>query len=112
MAHTVFSQEPLRALTDNSRFGNVFAFLVQACLTSTMSTAYIQWVWRRCRQQAVSIGAMDAAFTADRDMLVLLKPGFISAFPAAAALALAVWYVALSTLQIYASERVYAGAFH
>jgi hypothetical protein len=73
------------------RFGTAFAFLVQVCFANTAGTACVQWVWRRCSQQALSINRIDAAFAVDRNMFMLLIPKFVSKFPGAAGLALIFW---------------------
>ena len=62
------------------------------CLANATGTAYIQWVWRRCRQQAIRIGAIDAAFSVDRNIFMLFVPGFVLVFPIAAGLVIILWY--------------------
>jgi hypothetical protein len=80
------------------RFGTAFAFLVKASLTTATGTAYIQWVWRICRQQPVTIGAVDSAFAVDRNPFLLLNWGFISDFQLPVLLAAILWCIPLSAL--------------
>ncbi|KAF2114839.1 hypothetical protein BDV96DRAFT_86392 [Lophiotrema nucula] len=80
------------------RFGTAFAFLVQICYANATGIAYVQWVWRRCRQQAIQIGTIDAAFAVDRNIFMFLKPGFVLKFPIAAGLALIFWCIPLPSL--------------
>ena len=75
------------------RLGTGFAFLTQICLAHAATVAYIQWVWRRCRQQTTQIALIDAAFAVDRNIFMLLNLRFISNFPVAAALIMVFWYV-------------------
>lgn len=75
------------------RFGTAFAFLVKTSLATATGTAYIQWAWRKCRQKAVTIGAVDAAFAADKKMLLLLQWDFLREFPIPFALALLLWLI-------------------
>jgi hypothetical protein len=75
------------------RFGTVFAFIVKTCLATATGTAYVQWVWTRCRQQAVTIGAIDAAFAVDKKILLLFQWDFLSEFPIPFVLAIILWYV-------------------
>jgi hypothetical protein len=75
------------------RFGTAFAFLFKTCLANATGIAYIQWVWRRCRQRAIRIDAIDNAFAADRNIFTLLDPAFVSKFPLAAGLMMILWYL-------------------
>jgi hypothetical protein len=75
------------------RFGTAFAFLVKTCFTTATGTAYVQWAWRRCRQKAVTIGAIDAAFAVDKNIFLLFRLDFLSDFPIAVVLAILLWYV-------------------
>jgi hypothetical protein len=79
---------------DLYRFGTTFAFLFHTCLANATGVAYIQWVWRRCRQRAVKINAIDKAFAADRNVFMLLNSAFVSNFPLATVLIVIFWYFA------------------
>jgi uncharacterized membrane protein len=75
------------------RFGTAFAFFFKACLANAIGIAYIQLVWRKCRQQSTAMSTIDAAFSADRNVSVLLRVDYIRRFPIASGLIAILWYV-------------------
>ncbi|PVH94820.1 hypothetical protein DM02DRAFT_675910 [Periconia macrospinosa] len=80
------------------RFGSAFAFLTQVCLAHAAGAACIEWIWRRCFQQATQIAVVDAAFAVDRNIFTLLDMRFVSRFPVATALAIVFWFLPLSSI--------------
>ena len=92
MANKVYYKSLLFSCAYYFRLGTALAFLVQACLVKATGIAYVQWVWRRCRQKPIQIGSIDAAFGISQDVFMFLKPGFVLGFPIPAGLALIFWY--------------------
>ncbi|KAF2490821.1 hypothetical protein BU16DRAFT_585187 [Lophium mytilinum] len=80
------------------RFGTAFAFFVKTCLTTATGTAYVQWAWRRCRQKAVTIDAINRAFAVDKNIFLFLNLNFLSEFPIAVVVAILLWCMPLSAL--------------
>lgn len=78
------------------RFGTAFALLTQVCLSNATTTAYIQWVWRRCRERGIQIRAIDAAFAVDRNILMFCHPSFPTEFRVVTLLAVIFRYVSIS----------------
>ena len=81
------------SFSDHPRFGTAFAFLVKTCLTAATGTAYVQWVWRRCRQKAVAIGAIDSAFAVEKNIFLFWNWDFLSDFQIPVVIAIILWYV-------------------
>ncbi|CAI6331975.1 unnamed protein product [Periconia digitata] len=80
------------------RIGTALAFLVQSCLAAAASTAYTQWVWRKCRQQAIKIGTIDIAFDISHNVFDFLKISFAREFGLVTLLAIAFWCMPLASL--------------
>ena len=78
---------------DVFRFRLALAFLTKACLVNATTTAYVQCIWWRCRERAVRIGALDAAFAVDRNVLMFFKSRYPFEFRLITILAIVFWYV-------------------
>ncbi|PMD60549.1 uncharacterized protein K444DRAFT_629480 [Hyaloscypha bicolor E] len=81
-----------------TRFGTAFTFLVKACLVSAVSTAYIQHIWVMFRQKSMSIGALDATFSATTDPFSFLSIEMLKRVKIGALLALLTWTIPLATI--------------
>jgi uncharacterized membrane protein len=95
---------PLVLPTNDHRFGTTLAFLFKACLAHATGIAYIQWLWRQCRQKAIPIGAIDAAFTVDRNIFIFLNMEFVFEFPFAAGLMVIFWYLPQAMKSLFAAN--------
>lgn len=75
------------------RYGNALAFLSKTCLAAAVSVAYHQQIWRTFRVKALSVGAIDAAFSAATDLTALMRWELIVKANIGAALAFIIWQV-------------------
>jgi hypothetical protein len=55
------------------RIGNFFAFVVQSSLATSMGFAYIQWLWMTLKDEEVSVGTLNSAFSALHSILFVSK---------------------------------------
>jgi hypothetical protein len=74
-----------------TRYGTAFTFLVKACLVSAVSTAYTQHIWVMFRQKSMSIGALDATFSATSDPFSFLSVEMLKRVKIGTLLALMTW---------------------
>ena len=59
-----FYLHPLLPRLRKNSLGNFFAVATATCLRIAISSAYIQYVWRRIKHKAVSLETVDNAFEA------------------------------------------------
>ncbi|KAH6708738.1 hypothetical protein BKA61DRAFT_678587 [Leptodontidium sp. MPI-SDFR-AT-0119] len=79
-----------------TRYGTAFTFLVKASLISAISTAYIQHIWVMFRKKPMSIGTLDATFSATTDPFSFLNLEMLNRVKIGTVLALLIWTIPLA----------------
>jgi hypothetical protein len=74
-----------------TRYGTAFTFLVKASLVSAVSTAYTQHIWVMFRKKSMSIGTLDATFSATTDPFSFLSLEMLNRVKIGTVLALLTW---------------------
>lgn len=90
------------------RLGTAFAFLVEVPLAAAVSIAQTQRAWTTLERKSVSIGGIDAAFAATRDLGSFMSWEMLSRAKLASLLALICWCLPLSALVTPATLTVRA----
>ncbi|MCJ1468035.1 hypothetical protein MMC07_006661 [Pseudocyphellaria aurata] len=80
------------------RFGNVFSFLVKSCLAASAGIACVQWMWKTLRRSYITIEGIDAAFSAQENLLSLLNWEMLSKMRIGTFIALMTWCIPLAAL--------------
>ncbi|MCJ1464533.1 hypothetical protein MMC07_003146 [Pseudocyphellaria aurata] len=80
------------------RFGNVFSFLVKSCLAASAGIACVQWMWKTLRRSYITIEGIDAAFSAQENLLSLLNWEMLSKMRIGTFIALMTWCIPFATL--------------
>ena len=73
--------------------GTSFAFLVKAMLAVSVSTAYVQVMWRTAFCKATAVSTLDALFDVLASLLSLVRVQVWWRYPLLFMLALSFWYV-------------------
>ncbi|MCJ1467049.1 hypothetical protein MMC07_005671 [Pseudocyphellaria aurata] len=80
------------------RFGNVFSFLVKSCLAASAGIACVQWMWKTIRRSYITIEGIDAAFSAQENLLALLNWEMLSKMQTGTFIALVIWCIPFAAL--------------
>lgn len=78
-------------LTPIYRIGNFFAFVVQSSLVMSMSFAYIQWLWMTLKDEEVSVGTLNSAFSAMHSILFVFSKEMRRKIKVGTLIALTAW---------------------
>jgi hypothetical protein len=70
------------------RLGNVFPYLVQACLVVSVDIAFTQYLFMCLRKRPVTVKVLDAAYSSTSSLVFLFNWGMLKALPDVAAVAI------------------------
>lgn len=86
----------LSRLISSLSFGNVFPYIVLAFIVSSVTIAYIQWLFFRLRKKPVAVRVVNAACGAAGSLFLLLDWELLTELPDIGVFALFIGYVVLS----------------
>ena len=78
-------------LIELHRVGNFFAFVVQSSLATSMSIAYIQYLWMTLKAEEVKVETLNSAFSALHSILFIFNGEMRAKIRVGAFIALTAW---------------------
>ncbi|KAE9380934.1 hypothetical protein N431DRAFT_323907 [Stipitochalara longipes BDJ] len=80
------------------RIGNFFAFVVQSSLATSMSIAYIQYLWMTLKEEEVKVVTLNSAFSALHSILFICNGEMRAKIRVGTIIALTAWCIPIPSL--------------